>query len=68
MSVYLKDGLTAREKDFLQHRIQLEQGVKKVNPLSKAEALLLFKKELKGQDALIRDLGENPLPDSLRCP
>jgi len=64
MSVYLKDGLTGHEKDFLLHRIQLEPGVKKVTALSRAEALLLFKKELKGQEALIQGLGENPLPDS----
>jgi cell division transport system permease protein len=38
--------------------------VKKVTYLSKAEALALFKKELKGQEALIQGLGENPLPDS----
>jgi cell division transport system permease protein len=64
MSVYLKDGLTDHEKDFIQHRIKIEPGVKKVNYLSKAEALLVFKKELKGQEALIQGLDENPLPDS----
>lgn len=64
MSVYLKDGLTEPEKDFIQHRIKLEPGVKKVSYLSRAEALLLFKKELKGQEALVQGLAENPLPDS----
>lgn len=64
MSVYLKDGLTGHEKDYLRHRMLLEQGVKKVSALSREEALLLFKKEMKGQEALINGLGENPLPDS----
>jgi cell division transport system permease protein len=64
MSVYLKDGLTEHEKDFLLTRLKVEPGVKKVIYLSKAEALALFKKELKGQEALIQGLGENPLPDS----
>lgn len=64
MSVYLKEGLTEPEKNFIQHRIKGEPGVKKVDYLSKDEALLLFKKELKGQEALIQGLDENPLPDS----
>lgn len=64
MSVYLKDGLTANEKDFLFSRLKTELGVTKVVYLSKAEALALLKKELKGQEALIQGLGDNPLPDS----
>jgi len=64
MSVYLKDGLTQHEKDFLFSRIKAELGVKKATYLSKADALSLFKKELQGQEALIQGLGENPLPDS----
>lgn len=64
MSVYLKDGLVEREKDFLKRRIELERGVKKVVFLSKTEALQVFNKELKGQEALVEGLGENPLPDS----
>lgn len=64
MSVYLKDGLTGHEKDFLLARLKAEPGVKKATYLSKAEALAVFKKELKGQEALVEGLGENPLPDS----
>jgi len=64
MSVYLKDGLTGHEKDFLFSRLKAEPGVKKATYLSKAEALAVFKKELKGQEALVQGLGENPLPDS----
>jgi cell division transport system permease protein len=64
MSVYLKNGLTQHEKDFLLYRLKTEPGVKKVVFLSKAEAFAMFAKELKGQEALIQGLGENPLPDS----
>jgi cell division transport system permease protein len=64
MSVYLKDGLTQNEKEFLLHRIKEEPGVRRVSLLAKAEALALFKKSLKGQEALVEGLGENPLPDS----
>jgi cell division transport system permease protein len=64
ISVYLKEGITGHEKDFLLDRLQAEPGVKKVTYLSKADALALFKKELKGQETLLQGLGENPLPDS----
>lgn len=64
VSVYLKEGLSTQEKDFLQLRLKSEPGVKKVSFLSKTEALALFKKELKGQESLIQGLGQNPLPDS----
>jgi cell division transport system permease protein len=64
ISVYLKEGTTDREKDYLLERLKAEPGVRKVTYLSKADALALFKKELKGQEALLQGLGENPLPDS----
>jgi len=64
ISVYLKDGLTEHEKDFLLSRIKAEPGVRKVVYLSKDEALARFKRELKGQEALIQGLDENPLPAS----
>ncbi len=64
LSVYLKEGVTDREKDFLRDRLAAEPGVRKVAYLSKADALALFKKELKGQEKLLAGLGENPLPDS----
>jgi len=64
MSVYMKEGLTQHEKDFLFYRLKMEPGVKKVVFLSKTEAFAMFAKELKGQEALIQGLGENPLPDS----
>src|SRR5512143_3965298 len=36
MSVYLKDGLTENEKEFLLRRLKAEPGVKQVALLSKA--------------------------------
>jgi len=64
MSVYLKDGLSDHEKDFLAARLRSEPGVRKTAYLSKADALASFKREIKGQEALVEGLGENPLPDS----
>lgn len=64
VSVYLKDGLTGHEKDFLESRLKAEPGVRKVTYLSKDQALDVFKKELQGQEALLEGLDKNPLPDS----
>jgi cell division transport system permease protein len=64
VSVYLKDGLSEHEKDFLLSRLKAEPGIRKVTYLSKTRALEVFREELKGQEALLEGLGENPLPDS----
>ena len=63
-SVYLKEGLTQQEQEYLLTRLKAEPGVKKAVFLPKADALTLLKKELRGQEALMEGLGENPLPDS----
>ncbi len=67
LSVYLKDGLTEPERDFLGMRLRTEPGITKVGYLSKAGALERFRKELKGQEQLIEGLGENPLPASFEA-
>jgi cell division transport system permease protein len=64
ISVYLKEGLAPQEKDYLLTRLKSEPGVRKVTFLSKTDALILLKSELKGQERLLEGLGENPLPDS----
>jgi len=64
ISVYLKDGITLQEREFLQARLKTEPGVRKVAFLPRAEALAIFRKELSGQESLLEGLGENPLPDS----
>ena len=64
ISVYLKDGVTPQEREFLQARLKAEPGVRNAAFLPRAEALALFRKDLKGQESLLEGLGENPLPDS----
>ncbi len=64
VSVYLKEGLTDQDKDYLLTRLKAEPGVKKAVFLPKAEALAMLKKELKGQESLMEGLSGNPLPDS----
>lgn len=64
MSAYLKDGLTETEREYILLRLKSEPGIRKVDYISKEQALEMFKKEMKGQEALIEGLGENPLPAS----
>jgi cell division transport system permease protein len=64
ISVYLKDGLTPQEKDYVGILLKSEPGVKKTVFVSKGEALGQLRKELKGQEPLLEGLSENPLPDS----
>jgi cell division transport system permease protein len=64
ISVYLKDGISAQDKDMLRTKLAAEPGVRKVSFLSKAEALAMLKQEMKGQGPLLEGLEENPLPDS----
>jgi len=64
ISVYLKEGISDHEKDFLLMKLKAEPGVRKVAYLSKSDALSLFQKEFKGQEALLQGLGDNPLPES----
>jgi cell division transport system permease protein len=64
ISVYLKNGLTPQEQDYIFTRLKAEPGVKKAVFLPKAGAMELLKKELKGQEPLMEGLVENPLPDS----
>ena len=64
VSVYLKDGISQQDREYVLTRLKAEPGVKKVAYLSKADALEILKKELKGQEPLMEGLGENPLPES----
>lgn len=64
ISVYLKDSIREQEREILLHSLKSEPGVINVVYISKAAALEAFRKELKGQEALLEGLGENPLPDS----
>ncbi len=64
MSVYLKDGLTETEKNYILTRLRSEPGIRKVDYISKEKALEIFKKEMKGQESLLEGLRQNPLPAS----
>ncbi|MDA8100205.1 MAG: permease-like cell division protein FtsX [Nitrospiraceae bacterium] len=64
VSVYLKEGVTPQERDFLAGRLKTEPGVRRVTFVPRDEALATLRKELKGQEALLEGLGENPLPDA----
>jgi cell division transport system permease protein len=64
ISVYLQEGLAAQDKEVLVTRLKAQPGVRKVTFLSKNEALAILKQELKGQEALLEGMDENPLPDS----
>ena len=58
MTLYLKDGLTQPEKEFLYDQLRAEPGIRQIRFLSKEEALQLFRKELQGQERLLQGLGE----------
>jgi len=64
MTVYLKNGLTDQDRDLLRTRLRSETGVRKIAYLTRDEALLLLKNELKDRESLFQGLTENPLPDS----
>lgn len=64
ISVYVKEAATTEEREFLEARLRAEPGVKKVAYLPKDQALALFRRQLKGQEALLDGLKENPLPSS----
>ncbi len=64
ISAYLRDDVTETEREYLLARLRAEPGVRRVSYISKDRALEIFKNELKGQEALLEGLKENPLPDS----
>ncbi|HET6464851.1 MAG TPA: permease-like cell division protein FtsX [Nitrospiria bacterium] len=62
--LYLRDGLSEKERADLEGKIRQEPGVSNVLYVSKATALENFRRSLEGQDILLKGLGENPLPAS----
>lgn len=66
VTVFLEDGITGEQLALLAKRIQGERAVKAMTYITKEEALESFKRELKGQEALLEGLGENPIPASLQ--
>jgi cell division transport system permease protein len=62
--LYLRDGLAEKERTDLEGKIRQEPGVSNVLYVSKAMALVNFRRSLEGQDILLKGLGDNPLPAS----
>lgn len=66
VTVFLEDGITAEQLGLLKKRIQSERAVRATSYTSKEEALLQFKRELRGKESLLEGLGENPIPASFQ--
>ena len=66
VTVFLEDSITAEQIALLKKRIQSERAVKAMTFTSKEEALLQFKRELKGKESLLEGLGTNPIPASFQ--
>jgi len=64
--VFLREDITATQRELLRRRVQAETAVAAVQYTSKEEALTLFKRDLRGQASLLEGLGENPLPASFQ--
>ena len=64
--VFLREDITANQRELLRWRLQAETVVATVQYTSKEEALTLFKRDLRGQASLLEGLGENPLPASFQ--
>lgn len=61
---YLKPELTELQVTELTHRIQSITGVENVRFVSKKEAFIQLKEQMKRQASLFDHLTENPLPDA----
>lgn len=64
--VFLRDDITAEQRERLRRWLHAEAAVAAVQYTSKEEALVLFKREVRGQASLLEGLGENPLPASFQ--
>lgn len=64
--VFLRDDITAEQRDLLRRRLQTEAAVAAVQYTTKEEALAAFKRDLRGQASLLEGLGDNPLPASFQ--
>lgn len=61
--LYLREGISAAERDQIKEKVQVEPGISEVRYISKEQALEDFKRSLEGTE-LLSSLGENPLPAS----
>jgi len=65
VSAYLKDSIDPIEARQILVQIEAMTEVKKVEYVSKEEAMATFSQSLKGISGIIDDLGTNPLPASI---
>lgn len=63
ISIFLNDGLSRADVDVIAGRLRLTAGVDSVRFVSKDEAWEQFRADV-GDEALLRDVGGNPLPSS----
>ncbi|MDH4099026.1 MAG: ABC transporter permease [Nitrospirota bacterium] len=64
LTVYLMDDSTEEQRLSLLTALQKRKEVQSVDFLSKDQALEEFRKSLKGQEAILQGLSQNPLPSS----
>lgn len=62
--LYLEPGIQENELMHLKHSLTRMPGVLNARFISKDEALLIIKAQMKGQASLFEGLKENPLPDA----
>ncbi|MFO7962898.1 MAG: permease-like cell division protein FtsX [Desulfobacterales bacterium] len=61
---YLDSGISNQALVELESRIRELRGVQDVDFISKEAALEFMKEQMKGQDALLENIDDNPLPDA----
>lgn len=68
VSVYLKDSITAKQKDDLTSQLKKTENVKSVEYVSKDQALKIYRQQNANNTDLLTAISEtsNPLPASLR--
>ncbi|HHV61478.1 MAG TPA: ABC transporter permease [Firmicutes bacterium] len=62
--VFLKDGVTARDREALKTRIWALGGIKTIDFISKEEGLKRLKEQLGDDEGILTAMDFNPLPDA----
>lgn len=66
LTVFLKEGLRSGQVSSLREQISKEEAVRSLSYISKEQALLEFKRDMRNQEGLLEGLGYNPLPASFQ--
>ena len=68
VSIYLKDDVTAEQRDAFKHRLSADPNVKTITYKTKADALADYRKQHAGDQRLLEAINEtdNPLPASFQ--